>query len=682
MNRTHRVVRASFYLSLALPLAALACGQSFTAGPGEDAGTDGQIVFGDGGENNDATADARHDGPSDGGSHDGTVADGKAETGPTCPVGSVMCSDGGCVPESPTNCGSCGNDCTMLPHVTGAQCTSGQCSVTCASGWQNCTSNPNAGCQANTNAQGNCGGCGITCSGSTPVCSGGSCVSGCSSGQMLCNGTCVNTATDPQNCGGCGMMCPNNGPTNSQPTCTNSTCAWACEQNYRECTGSPSTCVLNVPDAGVGVFVAPGFGNSSCGAPTQPCGNIMAGLQALTNGENTVYVAEGTYQTQLITLPAGVTISGGWVYQGGAWTRDCASPSKTIIQAPVGNTAAVVTNYSSNSSTLDTLTISDPNSAASGQSLYGVFASNPQATAPGLTLTNVAINVAAAGSGVDGTQGDAGSAPAASCTGVIAGGGNGGNGGLGAVPDGGFYNVNGYQPQTGGTGPQGQPGISGVPAPVQGQTNGPTCVTAYSVGGGSYNTDQACCTDNTGGANFCGTCSGGAQPLCGSPGTNGCGSGGSYGGTGGTGGGSSVGVFAYNFGLTLNQVTITTGNGGNGGDGGTGGGTVGGSTATPGQPGTSAYQSCNLSCGALCFCAATGTTVRGNAGAAGGNGGMGGTGGQGAGGSGGDSVCYATAGSTTSVSPTGVTCNAGTYGVGGNASLANHGPHGLQGVHN
>jgi hypothetical protein len=730
MNRRHRVVRASFYLSLALPLAALSCGDSFTAGSGGDGGEEGGIVFGDGGQGHDATSnvDGSADGPHDAGvHHDGTVGDGMAD-GPSCPPGWLTCSDGGCAQEGPTSCGSCGNDCTMLPHVMNPQCAAGQCSVTCAPGWQNCTSDAGAGCQTNIAMQGNCGACNVTCSGATPVCSGTGCVSGCDAGQTLCNSTCVDTTNNPQDCKTCGTVCPA-GPPNSQPTCTNSVCGWSCDNgytncsgscfdlsndpnhcngcttvcagltngqavcnagvcgvvcdtNYQECTLSSGTsCIVAVPDTVHGLFVAPGGALTSCGAESAPCGTVSAALQYLVNGKNIIYVAEGTFTDQ-VTLPSGVTIQGNWLYMGATqWSRDCAFPPKTIIQAPAGSISAVIASYSSSSSTLDTLTISNPSTAGAGVSLYGVSASNAQATAPGLTLTNVAITVASGGSGVNGTLGAAGVAPAASCTGTSPGGGNGSNGGAGSAGLQGSYGPNGYQPQTGGTGQNGQAGQEGLPAPQKGGTNGPTCITAYTTNATpTYNTDQSCCLVTTGGP--CGTCSGTAQPLCGSAGTNGCGSGGSNGGTGGTGGGASVGVFSYNFGITLNQVTITTGNGGTGGTGGTGGGTVSGSTAAAGDAGPGVYTTCTGNCAPFCVCASGGPIVHGNAGIAGGNGGQGGTGGQGGGGSGGDSLCYATAGTTAMVSSTGVTCNAGTAGPGGNSTLSNQGATGRQGLHN
>ncbi len=249
MNRRYRVVRASFYLSLAMPLVAFACGDSFTAGPG-DGGDAGGIILGDAGEQDGtidgASSDAHHDGPADGGTkHDGSMGDGSS-----CPSGAIMCADGGCAPEGLTNCGSCGNDCTALPHVMNPQCTSsGQCSFTCAPGWQNCTTNPGAGCGTDITKQGNCGACGVTCSGTNPVCGGMGCVSGCDAGQMLCNSSCANTGTDISNCGMCGTVCTTT-VLHAQPTCSGGSCGFSCLSDYMQCG---QACVPATPLNGVTV---------------------------------------------------------------------------------------------------------------------------------------------------------------------------------------------------------------------------------------------------------------------------------------------------------------------------------------------------------------------------------------------------------------------------------------------
>ena len=52
----------------------------------------------------------------------------------------------------------------------------------------------------------------------------------CSSGQLECGGTCINTQTDGQNCGACGKTC------GSGSTCQNGTCS--CANGFVSCNGS------------------------------------------------------------------------------------------------------------------------------------------------------------------------------------------------------------------------------------------------------------------------------------------------------------------------------------------------------------------------------------------------------------------------------------------------------------
>jgi len=659
MNRSNRVFRASFYLSLAMPFAALACGDSFTAGPG-DGGDDGQgIILGDAGGQDSTTegggSDAHHDGPAEGGTkHDASA----------CPSGSIMCADGGCALEGLTNCGSCGNDCTTLPHVMNPQCTSsGQCSFTCAPGWQNCTTNAGAGCGTDTTKQGNCGACGVTCSGTTPVCGGTGCVSGCDAGQMLCNSSCSNTATDPSNCGNCGNVCTTMVP-HAQPSCSGSTCGFSCLTDYMQCG---QACVPATPLNGV--TVAPnGDMTANCGAPALPCGTItLAIAKAQQLGVGDIFVAKGTYQDK-VNLANGIQVHGGWVYAGaGSWSYPSCTPdpSATVIQSLPGVDRVVVADYAGTAS-LDSLKIDNDTTAATGtattpgQSLYGIFAANSQAGQTVLNLNNVVITVAAGGAGGDGLQGVDGGAPGSACSvGTTLAPGDAGIPGLGATA--GVPSASGYQPSTGKNGSQGDPGSNGSAAPQCGQANGPQqALQARQVVNNDYTTGTCCGTT-------CVACATPPTTLCGGAGTPGCGSTGSAGGAGGTGGGASIGVFVFNETVTINGTSIATAGGGHGGDGGLGGPVYNGSL---GAPGGQSSQFVSTAC--------TPQTVGGNpvcvqqykpldGGSPGGQGYSGGTGGQGGGGSGGDSFCwFIGTGATVNVDAvTTANCQPGPGGPGG-----------------
>ncbi len=304
MRRATGAYRSPIWIvALLAPVGLLACSGSFSAGGADgdaSAGDEGGvIVVGEGGSGPDGSRvldasvpDARHDATApdsggedgasdgapgvDGSQADGSPADGSPADGSPadaepdsamgdsapgdsapeaegCPTGYLDCST--CVPNDVNNCGTCGHDCATLPHVSGGvTCgAGGVCTFTnadCSPGWSHCTSTPDDGCETNITASPNCGACGVTCSGGTPVCDGTGCVSGCSaSTPTLCGGTtCVNTTNDPQNCNGCSLVCPA-GPANSQPTCSSSACGYACNGGYSPCNGAcvneqidPSNC--------------------------------------------------------------------------------------------------------------------------------------------------------------------------------------------------------------------------------------------------------------------------------------------------------------------------------------------------------------------------------------------------------------------------------------------------------
>ncbi len=168
-----------------------------------------------------------------------------------CTAGETACG-GTCVTVSTDvhNCGACGTDCTMLAHVNGASaaCTAGHCSYGCAAGYADC-SDGGAGCTASLSAATSCGACGSVCSTPLPMCAaadaGGpsTCLSQCSgAASTMCNGSCVDTQTDPGHCGACGNACAA-GSTCEAGVCT---CQGPKTQTCGNCGTQSRTCPAGV----------------------------------------------------------------------------------------------------------------------------------------------------------------------------------------------------------------------------------------------------------------------------------------------------------------------------------------------------------------------------------------------------------------------------------------------------
>jgi hypothetical protein len=88
----------------------------------------------------------------------------------------------------------------------------------------------------------NCGSCGNVCGGSTPVCAAEAGTFACAalcppSAPTACNGSCVNTMTDPNNCGTCGSTCSTDAG-NAIATCAGGTCASDCAGGFNLCNGA------------------------------------------------------------------------------------------------------------------------------------------------------------------------------------------------------------------------------------------------------------------------------------------------------------------------------------------------------------------------------------------------------------------------------------------------------------
>jgi hypothetical protein len=122
---------------------------------------------------------------------------------------------------SDTNCGACNLDCG-----TNGACASGQCG--CVTGFLDCDGTP--GCETAKNDPQNCATCGTVCSGGTNVCNGTACVTGCTSAELKCGGSCVDPNTDPLHCGDC------NQPVGAHQVCTGG--APTCVAGWGDCNGS------------------------------------------------------------------------------------------------------------------------------------------------------------------------------------------------------------------------------------------------------------------------------------------------------------------------------------------------------------------------------------------------------------------------------------------------------------
>jgi hypothetical protein len=126
----------------------------------------------------------------------------------SCKAGFADCSvAGGDVDgcETPTttttNCGGCGNVCT-LNHATAAGCNGTSCSYTCAAGFADCVKNGADldGCESSLSSTSSCSGCGVVCDtvhSNGAACNGLTCsYASCKAGFVDCN----TTAPDENGC--------------------------------------------------------------------------------------------------------------------------------------------------------------------------------------------------------------------------------------------------------------------------------------------------------------------------------------------------------------------------------------------------------------------------------------------------------------------------------------------------
>ncbi len=139
----------------------------------------------------------------------------------TCAAGFEDCNGNkqtdGCEADllsSTAHCGACNVACSSN-NMASLSCTSGVCNGTCAAGFADCNGNRQSdGCETNLNTLTDCGACGITCAraNATATCATGSCAIGsCNLGFDSCDGLdangCEADLSMEGNCGGCGVTC-------------------------------------------------------------------------------------------------------------------------------------------------------------------------------------------------------------------------------------------------------------------------------------------------------------------------------------------------------------------------------------------------------------------------------------------------------------------------------------------
>lgn len=130
-----------------------------------------------------------------------------------------------------SNCGFCGNTCSAANGTP--RCTSSSCGVaSCNGGFGNCDSNATNGCEtALTTSTANCGACGTACTNAhgTTNCSASNCVPSCSTGFGDCDTSrqngCETALNTISNCGSCGKACTSSDGT---PVCNAGVCGTVC----------------------------------------------------------------------------------------------------------------------------------------------------------------------------------------------------------------------------------------------------------------------------------------------------------------------------------------------------------------------------------------------------------------------------------------------------------------------
>lgn len=162
----------------------------------------------------------------------------------TCSDGWVDCDSGiaGCEVQLGTvqNCQGCGDACPELPR-TNRSCGASGCEYSCVEGWVDCDTDigdpTGNGCEIQLGTTANCLACGDACNvGAGEVCTESGCQSSCPAATPTdCSGACVDLQTDPSYCGSCTTSCSPG--QDSTAICSSGACVYTCVDGFADCDG-------------------------------------------------------------------------------------------------------------------------------------------------------------------------------------------------------------------------------------------------------------------------------------------------------------------------------------------------------------------------------------------------------------------------------------------------------------
>jgi len=174
-------------------------------------------------------------------------------------AGTFIDCDGAATPgceqaQDASHCGASCTNCSALPHVSTASCGGGACAITtCASGFVDCTGGAANGCETSEDA-GHCGGSCTNCLGLPHVagatCGGGTCsITSCSATFVDCTAAAGCETTEDRS--HCGSSCTNctTGYMNGVAACTLGTCdIGTCTATHADCDGNAANgCEATTP---------------------------------------------------------------------------------------------------------------------------------------------------------------------------------------------------------------------------------------------------------------------------------------------------------------------------------------------------------------------------------------------------------------------------------------------------